>query len=255
MSAQARPQDLARLSLMTPAVLVPVDCAALSDIGRVRARNEDSLAWDRDLGLFVLADGIGGHRAGHIASRLAVEAVLASLRDAAPHDAARLERALVRAHSDIADAALANNDYDGMGTTLLAVALCGSTLQVAHVGDSRLYQLRDGQLARLTRDHTVAEEWPGAGDDPRHRNQLTRALGLGRQVMADHAAHPLRLGDRYLLCSDGLTAHLPDAELAAWMGAPLSADLRAHALIDLANQRGGEDNASLILFDVGHFDA
>lgn len=235
---------------MDPEVFPPVDCAALSDIGRVRERNEDSLAWDRDLGLFVLADGIGGHRAGHVASRLAVEAVLASLRETSPHDAHRLEHALARAHSDVADAARTDDDCDGMGTTLLAVALRGTMLQVAHVGDSRLYRLRDGRLERLTRDHTVAEEWPSAGDEPRHRHQLTRALGLGPEVVADHAVHALRAGDRYLLCSDGLIAHLPDAELAAWMGAPLSADLRAHALVDLANQRGGEDNASLILFDL-----
>lgn len=226
------------------------DYAALSDIGRVRARNEDSLAWDRDLGLFVLADGIGGHRAGHVASRLAVEAVLASLRDSSPHDTRRLERAVARAHSDVTEAALANPDHAGMGTTLLAVVLAGTTLQVAHVGDSRLYRLREGRLARLTRDHTVAEEWPAAGNEPRYRHQLTRALGLGDQLAVDHAVQTLRAGDRHLLCSDGLLAHLSDDELAAWMGAPLSADLRARALIDLANQRGGEDNASLILFDV-----
>lgn len=235
---------------MGPEVLPLVDCAALSDIGRVRARNEDSLAWDRDLGLFVLADGIGGHRAGHVASRLAVETVLASLRDASPHDTRRLERAVIRAHGDVLEAARTHGEYDGMGTTLLAVTLNGATLQVAHVGDSRLYRLRGGQLVQLTRDHTVAEEWPTAASEPRHRHQLTRALGLGAHVAMDLATHALYAGDRHLLCSDGLLAHLPDDELAAWIGAPLSADLRAHALVDLANQRGGEDNSSLILFDL-----
>lgn len=227
-----------------------LDCAALSDIGRVRARNEDSLAWDRALGLFVLADGIGGHRAGHIASRIAVDAVLAGVRDAPPRDPDRLLRAVERAHSEVAEAALTQPECADMGTTLLAVVLSDDTLQLAHVGDCRLYRLRAGELSRLTRDHTVAEEWPSPDFEIRHRHQLTRALGIGETLVVDQATHALDAADRYLLCSDGLIRHLEDEELAAWVGAPLSADLRAHALIELANQRGGEDNVSVILFDL-----
>lgn len=239
----------------TPPVLI--DCAALSDIGRVRSRNEDSLAWDSRLGVFVLADGMGGHQAGDVASRLAAEGVLTALRDDLPiHLPQRVLTAVTRINSEIFDLARHRPEFSGMGTTVIAVALQGARLCAAHVGDSRLYRWRDGRVDRLTRDHTVAEEWLGAGRDvrtsvtpPTMLQQLTRALGAGPEVEADYAEHSLQLGDRYLLCTDGLTRAIDDTELGHWIAAPLSADLRVRALIDLANQRGGQDNSSAIALD------
>lgn len=234
-----------------------LDCAALSDIGSVRTRNEDSLAWDVRLGVFVLADGMGGHRAGDVASRLATEGILVALRDELPMQAPRrVLTAITRLNTEIFDLATHRPEFAGMGTTVIAIALQGTLLCAGHVGDSRLYRWREGRLERLTRDHTVAEEWLGSGHDTPPvgagagiLQQLTRALGATPDVEVDYAEHEIRRGDRFLLCTDGLTRAIDDAELARWIAAPLSADLRVRSLIDLANQRGGQDNASAIALD------
>ena len=231
--------------------------AALTDVGLRRRGNEDRFAIDPELGLCLVADGMGGHSAGQVASALAAETVLASLRERKGSEVSASEKlrgALEDANSAIYQAARQNSEYAGMGTTVVALLVEGERAALAHVGDSRAYRLRGGRIRQLTDDHSVVGELlrrheitaDDARDHP-HRHMLTRALGVRGHVQPDLAELTLARGDRFLLCSDGLTNHLEDDEIAK-----LSADfddLRAccAALIKLANRRGGEDNITVAL--------
>jgi protein phosphatase len=240
-----------------------LDVVAATDAGRVRQENEDCIVADAAAGLAVLADGMGGHNAGEVASRMAAELVVSGIRAACGRDG-RLDPALAErliashvaaANAGIFDAARSERRYDGMGTTLVVVAWHAAGVTWGHVGDSRLYLLRDGSLRQLTRDHSIVQEQLERGaisrEEARHsanRNVLTRAVGIDPYVEADVSSSDARPGDVYLLCSDGLTDMLPDEEIAGTLrecGPQIR--VAAKRLIDEANARGGLDNISVIV--------
>ena len=248
-----------------------LEVAAVTHPGRVRAHNEDSIAADAHLGFAVLADGMGGHNAGEVASRMAVESIserLAVHCKAGPPIDARRAETLIAEHAALANAELleasrTNPEYDGMGTTLVAVLWHDEGVTFGHVGDSRLYMLRRGDLRQLTRDHSMVQEQLECGaitaEAARfapNRNVLTRAVGIDPGTRADVHTHKVENGDLYLLCSDGLTDMVPDDELRETLvscGSRIGAG--AQRLVERANASGGLDNISVILVRVVERDA
>ena len=233
---------------------------ARTDTGMLRARNEDSLLLGSSV--FAVADGLGGHRAGEVASSTAIETV-ARLdgRRFDSQEAARkaLVEAVTEANRAVAARAASSPEYQGMGTTLTAALVWQDQLLLAHVGDSRAYLLRGGELLRqLTTDHTVVEAFTAPGGLTREeaqahpfRHVLTRAIGLDREVAVD-SPEPVRLeaGDRVLLCSDGLTGPVSDEEIAAILRDHPSGPEACRRLIAAANARGGPDNITVVLLSV-----
>jgi len=233
-------------------------------VGRVRRRNEDAMGWDRQLGIALVADGIGGQPSGDIASRLAVDSALRAAATAgrgkscwlaAGGDPARLVRLLNRAIIDRGkrDAACA-----GMGTTVVLAAADEERVVVAHVGDSRAYRFHEGILSRVTRDHNLAQEavdheWitPEQARDSLERHTLTRALGVDDDVEPDVVTFERSPGDLLLLCSDGLNGELHDREVEQLLvehGRDL--DTLAGLLVRTAVDRGGRDNVSVVLMQL-----
>ena len=247
-------------------------CAALTDPGRRRENNEDSYCVREDLGLFLVADGMGGHVAGEIASRLAVEEIerlVAATAPAGPQpedarapDASgkpgdRLTAAFAQANRKLADRMDEDASLHGMATTAVAVLADGQAVAVAHVGDSRAYRYRSQRLARLTRDHSWVEEQIRAGvltpDAARRhpwRHVVTRAIAGMDDVDAEVADLVLEPGDRVLLCSDGLTAVVPDAGIAAMLREARPPVDLCGTLVSRANAAGGPDNVTVVLIDV-----
>ncbi|HET9291842.1 MAG TPA: Stp1/IreP family PP2C-type Ser/Thr phosphatase [Actinomycetes bacterium] len=231
-----------------------------SDVGRTRSGNEDSYFCGRTV--FAVADGLGGHQGGEVASAAAVEplAALDGREFADPAEAAEaLAEAVRQANSAILDRATGAPDLRGMGTTLTAAAVAGDHhLQLAHVGDSRAYRFRDGSLEQLTTDHTVVGELvrrgrltPEQAAIHPERSILTRAVGLDPRVPVD-TPDPLELtsGDQVLLCSDGLTEVVPDVKIAQLLAAEPDGDATCRSLIDAANSAGGPDNITVVLIRV-----
>ena len=223
-----------------------------TDTGRQRKDNEDS-AFAR-APLFVVADGMGGAQAGEVASRIAVEAFQAELPDqGAPEE--RLAGRTQEANRQIYDISRTEHDRAGMGTTLTAVYVDDAELAVAHVGDSRAYLFRDGQLGRLTQDHTLVEELKRRGKlteeqaaEHPQRSIITRALGVDPEVDVDTRTYGARAGDVVLLCSDGLTSMIAENQVAAVLQEESDLDRAAERLIAEANEAGGRDNITVILF-------
>jgi protein phosphatase len=237
-----------------------VRAASATDVGLVREANEDSAYCGR--AVFAVADGLGGHAAGEVASALAVQP-LAELDErgvGAPEEAGRaLSAALLRANQVIMAAAQADESHRGMGTTVTAAAVTGGHLILAHAGDSRAYLLRrDEPLRQLTVDHTPAGEGLRAGyltpeQARRHpeRHILLRAVGLEPDLQVDTPApEPLRAGDRVLLCSDGLSDAVPDEEIAALLAGDPAPDVTCAALVEAALAHGGPDNVTVVLLAV-----
>lgn len=232
--------------------------AGRTDTGRQRPHNEDAFELAPDMGIAVLADGMGAHNAGEVASQIAVSTTLSILRQTAgisAHD--RLETAVHAAHGGIQEKAGSSSRYQGMGTTIVAVLLDKLKLHVAHVGDSRLYQLRKGVLTALTRDHSLLQEFIDKGlyspEEARQkvaRNILTRALGLEGELKVDVREVFIQAGDRYLVCSDGLYEMVSDTDIAAMLNRSMSADDTCGALIELANAKGGKDNITVVVIDI-----
>ena len=243
-----------------------LEVAAVTHPGKARSQNEDCIAADAQAGLAVLADGMGGHNAGEVASRMAVELVASQIlrqrAQGAPLDAARAEALIVAqmamANSTLLEAAHAEPEYRGMGTTLVIAVWHGDGVSYAHVGDSRLYSLRRGKLSRLTRDHSIVQEQLERGaispEQARHapnRNVLTRAVGIDPEVEADVRTLEVEPDDVYLLCSDGLTDMLTDDEIRhTLLSHPASVSAAAHRLVERANENGGLDNISVVLVRV-----
>ena len=241
--------------------------AALSDIGLRRANNQDSFAValatdDSDVGrrghLFMVADGMGAHAAGELASKIACDFVPHTYRkmlDRAPSDA--LRHAVVAANANIHERGQANAEFQGMGTTCTVLVFVGGSAIVAHVGDSRAYRLRRETLEQLTFDHSLVWEMMAIGQMPRGevagfipKNIITRSLGPHADVQVDmEGAFALEPGDTFLLCSDGLSGQLKDEEIGAVLStlAPVEA---ARALVDMSNLRGGPDNVTAIVVRV-----
>lgn len=247
--------------------------AGLSDVGRKREHNEDSfIIVGQDL-LFVVADGMGGHAAGEVASRIAVNAMadfIASTRKDAeitwPYEydtnlsvaSNRLKTAIRIANQKIIDTIGERRELEGMGTTLVSILLSEGIACIAHVGDSRAYQVRDGKMEQMTGDHSWVNEQIKLGfltkeEAERHpfRNVVTRALGSKEDVQVDIIEKPLQAGDRLLLCSDGLNTMIDDSTILGIItDAKGNPDLATKNLIATANEEGGEDNVTAILVHV-----
>lgn len=236
-----------------------VEEAGLSDVGRQRTTNEDSYLESSPV--FAVADGMGGARAGEVASSIAVQTFAENhLEDGKPE--ARLEEVARAANRRIYELAQEDESRSGMGTTLTAVIVADGDIATGHVGDSRLYRLRDGELERLTRDHSLVEELirrgelaPEAADNHPQRSIITRALGPEPDVDVETFTCPGREGDVYLICSDGLTTMVSEDEVADILRRTDSLEEAARELVDVANRNGGKDNVTVVLFRLGQDDA
>jgi protein phosphatase len=224
--------------------------AAATDVGLVRSNNED--AYLAAPPLFAVADGMGGHRAGEVASAGAIRTV----QKEAGHDTDSLVAAVHSANRAVHAEAASNPDLAGMGTTITAMMTSRDSAQIVHVGDSRAYLLRDGRLRRLTKDHTVVERLAREGkiapaDVDRHpqRSVLERALGVSPDVDVDVQLLDVRPGDRLLLCTDGLTSMLSDDEIREILLAESDPPAAAQALIEAALAAGGKDNVTAVIVD------
>ena len=239
----------------------PVSAFGDTDIGRVRSVNQDAYVvltgGDAPLGeaLVAVADGMGGHAAGEVASQMSLDLLVASLKRASAPDERALRDAFAQANAGVFQAASHNPEYRGMGTTLVVGLLTGGELIIGNVGDSRMYLLRNDKLERVTRDHSWVGEMVAsnmlteeqAANHPR-RNVLTRALGVAASVESDLSRLKLRRGDRLMLCSDGLHGMVDDTTIKRIIGGKsLKLERAARELIELANKAGGTDNITVAL--------
>jgi protein phosphatase len=229
--------------------------SAKSDIGLVRPVNEDNYAVLIPE-LFVVADGMGGHVAGEIASKLALDTLMNCIKQGSPADNPffLLEQGFLSANQTVFQESQSDPRYSGMGTTLTAVWIKGTSVYCAHVGDSRLYLYRQGQLCQLTKDHSLVWELARAGtismEETRthpQRNILTRAVGASESVQTDFEQFEWVKDDVLLLCTDGLTNMLDDAQICAILTSDASLDMRLAELIEAAKKAGGFDNITVIL--------
>jgi protein phosphatase len=250
-----------------------IEARGLTDVGQRRDHNEDAYLVDEDLGLFVVADGMGGHAGGATASRLAVETMQAAVRHAkeAEPEAFRpvegpaeesplpdvLREAVEEACAVIFRAAQADPELAGMGTTATAALVDGRTAYVAHVGDSRCYLLREGRIYQVSEDHSLVNEQLKAGaiteDEAKHsrfKNIITRSVGFEQQVQVDLMGVELEAGDRLVICCDGLSNLVEDAEILEIVEAS-ELDAAPGRLVALANDRGGDDNITVVVIRAG----
>jgi PPM family protein phosphatase len=244
---------------------------AATDVGRVRRHNEDTYLLREDLGLFLVADGMGGHQAGDVASamvRLSIGDFFQVTEQAEwgpsfsmaeeghlPRAGQRLAAAVRKANHDVHSAARDNPQHHGMGSTVVAVHVPedGDELYIAHVGDSRCYRIRDSALELLTRDHSLVNEAlaldPSLSEDDLKRlppNIITRALGVDAEVMVDIRRADMRVDDTYLLCSDGLSGLISNTEIVEALGLVDDASEVCDLLVALANEAGGQDNITAL---------
>jgi protein phosphatase len=238
-----------------------------SDVGRKRDHNEDSFLVEAPLGLFAVADGMGGHQAGEKASRMAIDILGREMHEAERRGALRngegtaaqlIRGAAQRAGAAIFDAAQTDTEMAGMGTTLTALLIHRGRANLAHVGDSRCYLYRDGRCQQITDDHSWVSEQVRAGllseaeaRESKFKHVITRSVGFEREVMVDASALPVMPGDCLLLCSDGLSNYLDAGELAKVMVSRFYQQVPS-LLIGLANDRGGEDNITVVLVQVAN---
>ena len=244
-----------------------LEFGSMSHTGNVRSHNEDSITFNGDLGLAILADGMGGYNAGEIASAMAtsiarrvIETHLQSVDTAAITDSNQfveqlLKQSVVAANTAIFEAASKEAALSGMGTTLVIMLFYEDVIAVAHVGDSRAYRLRDRILTQITRDHSLLQEQLDAGLInaeqalfSQNRNLITRAVGVETMLKTDINVFSVVPGDLYLLCSDGLSDMLTDRQIAD-IADPSTSDPTeaARKLVERANEEGGRDNISVIL--------
>ena len=224
-----------------------------TDIGKLRKQNEDAAWFDESRAVFAVADGMGGHLAGEVASRMAIEAVQRMAKDNDVPGIAALREAVAGAHEMILSHAQSHIECAGMGTTLSVLWLGRSYAYIAHVGDSRIYRLRAGSLTQITQDHSLVEELVRAGlitreqarTHPR-RNIITRALGTHGENEPDLLVTDVQDGDLFLLCTDGLSGMVTDAQIERMLLENGMEDA-ADALLAAALDAGGRDNVTLIL--------
>lgn len=244
----------------------------LTDVGRKRRHNEDAYLLDVERGLFVVADGMGGHAAGEVASRITVESIqefIAGTEEEHENtwpfgfnnryslEGNRLTTAVEKANEKVMRAVQNRPELKGMGTTVVAALFDPDRATLVHVGDSRAYLYRSGELKRLTDDHSWVQEQVNAGilseDEAKShplKNVVTRALGGAAHVAVDLIEVPIHTGDRFLLCSDGLTGMVTDDEIVSHLSSPDSLDKPVRALVELANEHGGVDNITAIVVEV-----
>jgi PPM family protein phosphatase len=243
---------------------------SVSDVGRKRKGNEDSLFLNPEQRLFVVADGMGGHAAGEVASKVAVDSINEfvcltggdeeitwpfGLDENISYDGNRLKTAIRHANRKVLEATKEKSEYEGMATTVAAVLVDGDMANIGHVGDSRIYLFSEGALSLLTSDHSWVNEQIQSGvispDQARShplRNVVTRALGGKTDLAVDMQVRKMKPGEILLLCSDGLTTMVPDEEIEQVLKEN-EVDLKgaADALVDTANEHGGEDNITVVL--------
>jgi protein phosphatase len=229
-----------------------------TDTGRQRRENEDSAYVHAPV--FVVADGMGGAQAGEVASRMAIETFEEGLPGSGTPEG-RLAELVRDANQRIYDRSRAEHGRAGMGTTLTAAYLADGDLAIAHVGDSRAYLLRDGQLTRLTQDHSLVDELVRQGKlteaqaaEHPQRSIITRALGPEPEVEVDTFSYPMQVGDVLLLCSDGLTSMVSEVRVAEILRGAATLDEAADRLIDEANEAGGRDNITVVLSRLAEVD-
>jgi PPM family protein phosphatase len=249
-----------------------IDFAEITDVGRVREHNEDAIGSDPDIGLMVLADGMGGYNAGEVASGIAVQIVSELAAEGAgrenrdeidPHSGMMrqsivLRDAVYRANKIIFQTAQSQTHCEGMGTTIVACMFYDNKVSVAHVGDSRAYRLREGQFEQLTMDHSLLQELVDRGfysaeeaQRSTNRNYVTRALGVEPTVEVEVHEYEVLPDDVYLLCSDGLPDMVEDEDIHLTISTfNDSLDVVGKQLIELANDHGGRDNVSVMLAQV-----
>lgn len=238
-----------------------ISCAGNTDVGVVRSGNEDSFLLDCAKGMFIVADGMGGHAAGEVASEMAVQIIakeLGTLRGLPDGEAAgKMRGAIRKANAAIFDRTLAEHDKRGMGTTTTVMVLFSRRYLIGQVGDSRAYLLRSGELLQLTKDHSYVQEQVDAGlltpEQARthpYSNVITRCVGANEDVAPDVYFGNLETGDVVLLASDGLTGMLEDDQLATIMAAEENPESAVNRMIADANRRGGLDNITAIVIRV-----
>ena len=228
--------------------------AARSDIGRVRAGNEDRFLARPPL--FAVADGMGGHRGGEVASALAIDQLERASIGSGRADADVIVDALERSNAAIREQARAHRRLRGMGTTCTVAVVADGVVHVGHVGDSRAYRYRAGGMEQLTEDHSLVASMvrdgaldPEAAHSDARRNIITRALGAEDRVRVDVVSSGLEPGDRIVLCSDGLSGQVREDAMAAVLDAEPDLRRAVDRLVDLANEAGGDDNVTVIVID------
>jgi len=245
---------------------VQITCAGRTDVGIIRSGNEDNYIVVPDRGIFVVADGMGGHAAGEVASEMAVRYVareLGSLRGLADEQVAERMRAAIRAaNGAIFQRTLTEHDKRGMGTTVTALVLYDARFLIGQVGDSRAYLLRDGKLVQLTKDHSYVQEQVDAGyltpEQARahpYSNVITRCVGANSEVIPDVYVGAVKLGDVFLLASDGLTGMVEDPDLAEVLTSGRAPQEQVDALIAEANRHGGLDNITAVIVRIDAVEA
>ena len=230
--------------------------AGLTDVGRERDHNEDTYLVDSEVGLFLVADGMGGHRAGEVASALARDTIAQALRASqAPTRLQALDEAIRLANARVVQEGVQNKTRKGLGTTIVAIVADGDAMGIAHAGDSRCYLWRAGALTRMTRDHSLVEEL--GGDDPAvhaalsgYSNVITRALGTATDTAPELRREVAQVGDIFLLCSDGLSGVVDEGTMKKVLSSELDLATACRTFIDTANERGGPDNVSVVLVRV-----
>jgi protein phosphatase len=247
--------------------------AGMSDVGLQRDHNEDSFAILNEHTLFIVADGMGGHRAGDVASRLATEAIVDFFRATAMEDFTwpfhfdtriseeenRLLTGIRLANRQIVERSARSRECHGMGTTVVGALFNGKKCKmfIGHVGDSRAYRVRGGQIQQMTRDHSLVNDYllamPELTEEQRSelpKNVITRALGMQEQVAVDLQADDAQVGDYYVLCSDGLSGMVDDAEILEVIVSAPDLESACRRLIAMANEHGGEDNITAVIVKI-----
>jgi protein phosphatase len=238
-----------------------------TDVGQKRDHNEDNLLCNDALGLYAVADGMGGHQGGEQASRMAIEVLekematrlqLGGHGPASGDVAEAMREATIQASHAIYECAQASPERAGMGTTLTGLCFHNGTLTLCHVGDSRAYLLRDGRARQLTEDHSWIQEQvragllsPGDAIVSRFRNIITRSVGFEPTVTPDLFTMPVEAGDCYLICSDGLSNYFSVDEIGRVLGTQFYSEA-GRALVEIANQRGGDDNITCVVVYVAN---
>ena len=250
-----------------------IDCIALTDTGKVREHNEDAIGSDIDSGLLVLADGMGGYNAGEVASSIAVKTVLELVHDGVKRErrvtaadaesghsrqSIVLRDAITRANKIIYQTSKSQPQCEGMGTTIVAALFYDNRVSIAHVGDSRMYRLRENKFEQVTQDHSLLQELVDRGFYSQeeamrslNRNYVTRALGIEPSVEVEVHEHEVRTGDLYVLCSDGLSDMVEDDDIHLTISTfNANLDMVGKQLIQLSNDNGGRDNISILMAHV-----
>jgi protein phosphatase len=247
--------------------------AGLTDVGLQRDHNEDSFAILQDHELYIVADGMGGHRAGDVASRLATEAIVDFFRATAAEDFTwpfhfdsrmseeenRLLTGIKIANRQIVERSSRSRECHGMGTTVVGALFSGKKgkMYIGHVGDSRAYRVRGGEIQQMTRDHSLVNDYllamPELTEEQKSelpKNVITRALGMQEHVSVDLQGDDATVGDCYILCSDGLSGMIEDAEMLDIVSRAPNIEEACRKLIALANEHGGEDNITAVLVKI-----